>query len=432
MTLVPSDSNDVQPPTTAASGRPLRALFLNDTSRNGGPGRTLATLLAHFDPAQVHRSVILPREGVVAELLRSRRLADELSFENHFVENLIEPWDRAISRADFDAPLLLRVGRAAGNTVRAAQAIQRLAAMIRRSGTEVLFCNGTSANFAGAALGALTGVNVVWHVFYTSVAPVIAPLHRQLAASRSVRSILCVSEPTSRMFEHCRHKVQIVHDSIDLEEYSPRAVTPCLRQELQITDDTVVFLSQGRILRSKGYVEMIQAVDLAAQQMTPGERHRTRFVVLGDTPEDRKEDHLETCRALVRDKHLEDLLQFIGYRPSVMPYLAGCDVVVVPSIYEDPLPRAVLEGMAMAKPVLAFSVGGIPEMVADGKTGALSAGHPPDVAAMSRAFLAYLRQPTLRTEHGQRGRARALAEFDSRLHGRRVQEELIRVASLPH
>ncbi|MEO6572975.1 MAG: hypothetical protein ABIP89_03990, partial [Polyangiaceae bacterium] len=48
---------------------PVRALFLNDTSRNGGPGRTLFYILKFTDPALVHRTVVLPRAGVVSELL---------------------------------------------------------------------------------------------------------------------------------------------------------------------------------------------------------------------------------------------------------------------------------------------------------------------------------------------------------------------------
>ena len=46
----------------------LRVLFLNDTSRNGGPGRSLFYILKFLDPARIHRSVLLPRRGVLSEL----------------------------------------------------------------------------------------------------------------------------------------------------------------------------------------------------------------------------------------------------------------------------------------------------------------------------------------------------------------------------
>ena len=72
-----------RPPATRSGARalperPLRVLFLNDTSRNGGPGRTLFTILKYLDPAEVHRAVMLPREGVVARS-EERRVGKECS-----------------------------------------------------------------------------------------------------------------------------------------------------------------------------------------------------------------------------------------------------------------------------------------------------------------------------------------------------------------
>src|SRR5438132_1436646 len=105
------------PPETSSvrsiPGRPLRVLFINDTSRNGGPGRTLFTILKFLDPELVHRAVLLPREGVVSELLREGGVVDDLLFEPNFVENAVEPWTRSIVRDDFDAPLSLKGIRAA-------------------------------------------------------------------------------------------------------------------------------------------------------------------------------------------------------------------------------------------------------------------------------------------------------------------------------
>ena len=49
---------------------PYRVLFVNDTARNGGPGRSLHTILTFLDPRVIHRTVVLPRPGAVSELLR--------------------------------------------------------------------------------------------------------------------------------------------------------------------------------------------------------------------------------------------------------------------------------------------------------------------------------------------------------------------------
>jgi glycosyltransferase involved in cell wall biosynthesis len=355
-------------------------------------------------------------------------VADELTIEPDFVENLIEPTDRPMVRADFDAPVARKAARAASNVTRATRALFRLASRIRRESFDVIFCNGTSANFAGGALAAMTGVPAVWHVFYTHVAAPILPLHRRLAASRGVKSIVCVSKPTVKLFQHCAVKTTIVHDAIDLDDFAAGAVTPVLRQELGLGPSAVVFMSQGRIVPRKGFREMVLAVERAAGQMSASERLGCRFVVLGDTPEDMRPNHLQECQDLVRERHLGDLIQFLGYRPDVRPYLDDADIVVVPSIYEDPLPRAALEGMALAKPVIAFARGGLPELVDDDVTGTLVDGSPPDLDGLATAFLRYLRDPALRHRHGDAGRKRAEEDFDSRSHAARIQVELFRAA----
>jgi hypothetical protein len=96
----------------------VRVLFINDTARNGGPGRSLHSILRFLDPAVVHRAVVLPRDGAIAELLARDGVADELIFEPDLVENPIEPWDRAMERRDFDAPGVLKAARFAGNVVK--------------------------------------------------------------------------------------------------------------------------------------------------------------------------------------------------------------------------------------------------------------------------------------------------------------------------
>lgn len=407
----------------------MRALFLNDTSRNGGPGRTLYYILKFLDTSRLHRTVIVPRQGVVSELLLSGKVADELHFLPNLVENIVEPWSRAIDRADFEAPLPLRAIRAVGNVARGTSAVFELISLVKRSGAQVVFCNGTTANFAGGAIARMTNVPVVWHAFYPDVARPIAGLHARLAAHPNVRAILCVSKPIAKQFAHCKEKVRVVHDAIDTDEYAPDAAGHALRAELGLKEDDVVFGAHGRVLPRKGFLEMVRAARIAVDRLPADVRGRTRFVVLGDTPSDMRPDHLEECRAEVKKLGLDAVFQFLGYRPDVKAFVNDFSVEVVPSIYEDPLPRAVIEAMSFAKPVVAFDVGGIPEMIEDGKNGLLVRGNPPDVEGLATAFVRYACDAELRRAHGEAGRQQARDHFDSRAHAKRLQDELLRVAT---
>jgi glycosyltransferase involved in cell wall biosynthesis len=158
-------------------------------------------------------------------------------------------------------------------------------------------------------------------------------------------------------------------------------------------------------------------------------RSRCRFVVVGDTPQDMRPDHLEECRALVRQLGLAGEVHFIGFRRDVRPYALDFDVALVPSVYEDPLPRAVLESMAMGKPVIAFDVGGIGEMITDGVEGRLARGAPPDIESFATACLDYFHDPAMRTRNGAAARMRVEKDFDARKHAQRLQDEFLRIAS---
>ena len=421
------DSREGAPSGVTRSPAPVRALFLNDTSRNGGPGRTLFYILKFLEPARIHRTVIVPRAGVVSELLLGGKVVDDLRFLPNLVENVIEPWNRPMDREDFTAPLPLRALRAVTNVARGTSAVFELLSLVRSTRAEVVFCNGTTANFAGGAIARMTDVPVVWHAFYPEVARPIAGLHARLAAAKNVRAILCVSKPIAKQFVHVKEKVRVVHDAIDTDEFAPEAAGRVLRKELGYDDETIVFGSQGRILPRKGYLEMVRAARLAVDRMPSEVASRARFVVLGDTPSDMRPDHLEECRAEVKKLRLDGTFEFLGYRPDVRAFVNDFSVAVVPSIYEDPLPRAVIEAMSFGKPVVAFEVGGIPEMIEDGTNGALVRGSPPDVDGMASAFVRYACEPETRRAHGFAARQRAVEHFDSRAHAKRMQDELLRV-----
>jgi glycosyltransferase involved in cell wall biosynthesis len=406
---------------------PYRVLFVNDTARNGGPGRSLQIILKFVDPRIVHRAVVLPRAGAISELLVTSGVVDELHFEPNMVENVFAPLTRVMHRNDFAAPLGVRAARAIANAGRGALGLARLARLVREGGYDLIYCNGTTADFAGSMLAKLTHVPALWHVRYTQLPALLAPLHRRLSAGAQVARIVCVSAAAASLFPHCVGKVRVVHNAIDLAQFSGAVVRGRLRAELAINDDVLIFGAHGRVLRRKGFIEMIHAAHRLRTLVDAREWARCRFVVVGDTPDDFRPDHVAECRALVARLALADRFHFTGFREDVRPLVADFDVAVVPSIYPDPLPRAVIEAMALGKPVLAFAVGGIAEMVEPGRTGMLLGGQPPDIDGLAGAMRDYLRDPDRRATEGNTARAVIEHRFDGALHGQAIQREIVNV-----
>ncbi|HEY1956537.1 MAG TPA: glycosyltransferase [Polyangiaceae bacterium] len=402
--------------------RPVRVLFLNDTARNGGPGRSLFTLLSHLDPKEIYRAVVLPRPGAVSDLIAGS--CETIAFAPDFVENPIEPLTRPLERRDLDAPTALRAVRGVGNVLRMGRSMTSLSRLAKRGEFDLIYCNGTTADFAGAAIGALTGTPVLWHVRYTHVPDALASAHARLAASRTVRRIVCVSRAAAKLFLHCSHKVAVVHNAVDTESLSPDVVfRGQAREELGLPADAFVIGAHGRVLARKGFVEMIRAARLARDAMTEAEKARVHFVIVGDTPEDIGGDHLAECKDLARELGLERVFRFTGFRSDVRPYVRDFDVAVVPSVYEDPLPRAVIESMAFGVPVIGTDVGGVGEMISAGGGKLVP---PRDEAALADAMLAYLRDDALRARDGRIARERVLREFDAGLHATRIRDEIAR------
>lgn len=409
-------------------------LFINDTSRNGGPGQTLLNILKYLNPEKIKRSVMLPREDLVSHRIRERNAAETQIIEPAILENLVQPLSRAMTRQDFEAPLPLRCARAAGNIGRAFLGMARLVVHVRKQHYDVIFCNGTTAGFIGGLLAALPGMPpVVWHVFYPAVPRPLRPIHRWLAARARIKAILCVSRAVSPQFGSCAGKVEILHDAIDLAVFDRTAPandvgTGSLREELGISDDVVLFGAHGRILPHKGFYELIEVARSLFTMLGTDAASRCRFVVIGDTPQDSPVDHLALCREKVRTLGLEGFMHFIGFRPDVRPCLADIDVAVAPSVYPDPLPLSVLESMAMRKPVIAFDMGGIGEMVRNGREGALLRGAPPDTDGMARACRDALTEREKWRVRGLAARRRVERHFDARPHAAAIQSILLHLA----
>jgi len=84
--------------------------------------------------------------------------------------------------------------------------------------------------------------------------------------------------------------------------------------------------------------------------------------------------------ALARELSIDDSVHFLGWRTDVQRVLSCIDVYCLSSLWEA-LPFALLEAMAMSRPIVATSVDGVPEIVVDGETGFLAPPRQPRVLA---------------------------------------------------
>jgi glycosyltransferase involved in cell wall biosynthesis len=162
-----------------------------------------------------------------------------------------------------------------------------------------------------------------------------------------------------------------------------------------------VFGTVGRMQEVKDQPTLARAfVRLLA--LHPELKATARLALVGDGPLRAR------CAEILAAAGIADLAWLPGERSDVADVLRACDVFVLPSLGEG-ISNTILEAMATGLPVVATAVGGNPELVTDGETGALTPAADPE--AMARAMAPYALDESRRRTHGAAGRATAERRF---------------------
>jgi glycosyltransferase involved in cell wall biosynthesis len=182
---------------------------------------------------------------------------------------------------------------------------------------------------------------------------------------------------------------------VDLERFVPAP----------LPDGPPIFLFIGRLLRDKGVGEFVEAA-----RMLRAEYPDARFQLLGAV--DRGN------RTAIRQQEVdawvvEGVIEQLGTTDDVRPFIAAATAVVLPS-YREGLPRSLLEGAAMARPLIASDVPGCRDVVEDGVTGFLCAVR--DGVALATAMRRLLQlPPQQQLAMGEAGRRRVQERYSEAL-----------------
>jgi glycosyltransferase involved in cell wall biosynthesis len=130
-----------------------------------------------------------------------------------------------------------------------------------------------------------------------------------------------------------------------------------------------------------------------------------RVLLIGEFPDPA---YRAAVQARAKELNLGRNLVLAGFQVNPFPLVAACDVIALPA-QRDPFPIALLEAMALAKPIVANAVGGIPEMIATGRTGFVVP--PDDLDAFAAAVLRLLEDRQLRDAVGRAARQRLETRF---------------------
>ena len=233
------------------------------------------------------------------------------------------------------------------------------------------------------------------------------PIDRVAAISGAVRDALVRSGVDAA-------KIEIVPSGIDLTAPADSPDRTVLRRGLGSEDGHVVALTVSALAPGKGHHDLLRAAALAVETAP-----RLRLWIAGEGP--LRSDLEAESRAL----GLAGRVQFLGFRTDIHPLLGAADFFCLATESEG-LGSSILEAMAAGLPVVATRVGGVPEVVEDGRTGVLVPASDP--AALARAMARMVGDGGLRREMGEKARQRAaLFSADRTAEGTdRVYREALR------
>lgn len=214
--------------------------------------------------------------------------------------------------------------------------------------------------------------------------------------ARHADHVIAVSEATRQIL-------------IDIEKVPPQHITvvyngrealvtpgaqevQALRQELGL-GQAYICLMIGRLHEEKGHRYLFDAVPEIMSRVGP-------FVLLlaGDGAA------RSTLEAEAQQRGLSGVVRFLGRRADIAALIELSSVVAQPSLAES-FGIAVLEAMSLGKPVVASTVGGLPEVLAGGRAGLLVP--PANASALANALVQIYQDPVLAQQLGEAGREQA-------------------------
>ncbi len=315
-----------------------------------------------------------------------------------------DPGSDAVATADTTAPALRRA-RALLQLLDKAAAGARL---LKGGGYEVVHAVLPSSyllavlacTLASRGRVAMSRLSQNW---YQSDHPIFGLLERhllhRLVSAAIGNAARIVSELRAEGIKE--HKLSLVRNGLDVGQFDA-AMTDRLaaRAQLALPQAAFVVSAVANLHAYKGYGDLLAALALARPRL-PDEW----CLLVAGSDRDGNRAQLE---AQTLQLGLAGHVRFLGPRSDVPVILGAADLHVTAS-HSEGLPNNVIEAMFARLPVIGTAVGGIPELVEDGRTGLLVPARSPE--ALARAIIDLADAPERRKAMGQAGRAAAESRY---------------------
>ena len=210
-------------------------------------------------------------------------------------------------------------------------------------------------------------------------------------------------------------KMTVIHNAINAGSIKANRGVSAVKAELNIEPKQPVIGTAGRLVPIKGYDLFLDMAKIILET-----RPDAVFWLIGDGP------LKQQLQARAANLDLSDKVKFLGFRDDIVDLLNCLDIFVISSHHEG-IPMVLLEAMALKRAITATAVGGINEIIENGKSGILV--NPGDAPALAQACLGILDDDNRRQTLGDGAASRIAEEFSIDIQTRRMLELYREVAA---
>ena len=286
----------------------------------------------------------------------------------------------------------------------------KLYRLMRRWRPHIVHTHTAKAGFVGRVAARLAGVPIVLHTFHGHV------FHGYFGAAKTRLFIelekFCagLSDRLITISPRLREEIasygvtktshiEIIPLGFELDAIKCLPKRGAFRTRLGLTEDAKLIAAVGRLVPIKNLHLFLNAAAKVHQQLP-----HIYFTLIGDG------ELRQELEAYAQKLGINDRVIFAGWRRDLPQIYADLDAVVICSDNEG-TPASLIEAMAAGCPVISTHVGGVPDIIIDGKTGRLVP--PRDASSLAGAMLAIFQSPATTGQMAQQAREFALHNFNS-------------------
>ncbi|MBU1949695.1 MAG: glycosyltransferase family 4 protein [Candidatus Eisenbacteria bacterium] len=265
-------------------------------------------------------------------------------------------------------------------------AIFKIYRLFRREKPDIVHTHTAKAGFIGRLAAHLAGVPVILHTYHGHVfhgyfsrwqTAIFLKLER--FAAKISTTIITLSEGLKReLWERYRitteDRITVLPLGFDLEKLKTTARGQGIfRRRLELPSDIPLVGIIGRMAPIKNHELFVQAAEIVKNRLPA-----THFIVIGEG------ETRERIEKLVATLNLQNVFHFIGWQKDLAPIYSDLNLSVVCSFNEG-TPVSLIESLAAGCPVVSTAVGGVPDLLEEGRLGRMVP--PEDASALAAAIL---------------------------------------------